>query len=101
MQVLVAQRQNAIPAGVVRIEDIPGRRVPFVLLMDIPIGNNTTSIREQSVTISQEGPFVAVKRMATFQSCSNSNIRTPVQDRLLVSAAVHLAVTVLFIVHGT
>jgi hypothetical protein len=54
--------------GIVRIEDIPGRRVPFTLLMDIPIGNNTTSQREQSVTISQEGPFVAVKRMATFQS---------------------------------
>lgn len=68
MQVMVASRQSSNPAGVVRIEDIPGRRVPYVMLMDIPIGNNTTSIREQSVTISQEGPFVAVKRMATFQS---------------------------------
>jgi len=54
--------------GIVRIEDLPGRRVPFDLLVDIPIGNNTTSQREASVTISQEGPFVAVKRFATFQS---------------------------------
>jgi hypothetical protein len=54
--------------GVIRIEDIPGRRVPYTLLVDIAIGANTTSIREASVTISQEGPFVAVKRMATFQS---------------------------------
>jgi hypothetical protein len=54
--------------GIVRIEDIPGRRVPFTLLVDIPIGNNTTSQQQQSVTISQEGPFVAVRRMATFMS---------------------------------
>ena len=54
--------------GTIRIEDIPGRRVPFTMLVDIAIGANTTSIREASVTISQEGPFVAVKRMATFQS---------------------------------
>jgi hypothetical protein len=54
--------------GVVRIEDIPGRRVPYTLLLDIPIGSDTTSRRSSSVTISQEGPFVAVRRMATFQS---------------------------------
>lgn len=54
--------------GMVRIENIPGRRVPFTFLVDIPIGSNTTSIQQGSLTISQEGPFVAVKRMATFQS---------------------------------
>jgi hypothetical protein len=54
--------------GIVRVEDIPGRRVPFVMLVDIIIGNNTTAQQQASVTISQEGPFVAVKRMATFQS---------------------------------
>lgn len=53
---------------VVRIEDIPGRRVPYDMLVEIPIGNNLTSERENSVTISQEGPFVAVKRVATFIS---------------------------------
>ncbi len=52
----------------IRIEDLPGRRVPYVLLVDIPIQNNTTARQEASVTISQEGPFVAVRRMATFQS---------------------------------
>jgi hypothetical protein len=62
--------------GIVRIEDIPGRRVPYVMLVDIPIGNNTTSQREQSVTISQEGPFVAVKRMATFQSSLQYQVTT-------------------------
>lgn len=63
--------------GIVRIEDIPGRRVPFDLLVDIPIGNNTTSQREASVTISQEGPFVAVKRFATFQSALEFQVTSP------------------------
>ncbi len=54
--------------GVRRIEDIPGRRVPFTLTVDIPIGHDTTSQQQQSVTISQDGPFVAVRRIATFMS---------------------------------
>jgi hypothetical protein len=63
--------------GTIRIEDIPGRRVPFVMLVDIPIGANTTSVREASVTISQEGPFVAVKRMATFCSAYEAQTTDP------------------------
>lgn len=64
-----AKRSGRIWQGrMTTIEDIPGRRVPYVLVVDIPISADTTSIRESSVTISQEGPFVAVRRMATFQS---------------------------------
>jgi hypothetical protein len=63
---LVATRSKE--AGVVRIEDIPGRRVPYTLSIDIPIGANTVSERTGSFTISQEGPFVAVRRMCTFRS---------------------------------
>jgi hypothetical protein len=62
--------------GLVRIENIPGRRVPFTYLVDIPIGSNTTSIQQASLTISQEGPFVAVKRMATFQSAYEFQVNT-------------------------
>lgn len=51
-----------------QIESIPGRRVPYVLVVDIPVGADVTSTRENSVPISQEGPFVCVRRMATFQS---------------------------------
>jgi hypothetical protein len=51
-----------------RIENIPGRRVPFDMLVDIPIGPNITSVQQQSITISQEGPFVAAARFCTFQS---------------------------------
>jgi hypothetical protein len=54
--------------GTERIENIPGRRVPFDMLVDIPIGPDVTSVREQSFTVSQEGPFVAVKRVMAFQS---------------------------------
>ena len=59
------------------LEDIPGRRVPYVMVVDIPISSDTTSVRESSVTISQEGPFVAVKRMATFQSALEYQVLTP------------------------
>ena len=51
-----------------RIENIPGRRVPFDYLVDIPIGPNITSVQQGTITISQEGPFVAVARYATFLS---------------------------------
>lgn len=54
--------------GVVRIEDIPGRRIPYVLSMDLFIGANSTSDVEQSVTVSQEGPFIAVRRVCSFRS---------------------------------
>jgi len=54
--------------GYLRIEDIPGRRVPYDMLVDIPIGPDVTTLREASFTITQEGPFVAVKRVMAFQS---------------------------------
>ncbi len=68
---------NIVRPGTIRIEDIPGRRVPYTLLVDIAIGNNTTSERQASVTISQEGPFVAVKRMAIFQSAYEAQTTDP------------------------
>lgn len=54
--------------GTIRIEDIPGRRTPYTLTQDIAIGSDVTSVRQESATITQEGPFVAVKRVMTFQS---------------------------------
>ncbi len=54
--------------GVVRVEDIPGRRVPYDVVLDIPIVNGSTSEVEQTWVVPQEGPFVAVSRFATFQS---------------------------------
>jgi hypothetical protein len=50
------------------IESIPGRRVPFDYLVDIPIPANQVGTIQQSITISQEGPFVAVSRMVTLVS---------------------------------
>jgi hypothetical protein len=72
-----ATRSGGADAGVIRIENIPGRRVPFTLLVDIPIGAGDTSKRQASVTISQEGPFVAVKRMAAFQSAMEVRVTDP------------------------
>lgn len=56
------------------IEQIPGRRVPFDLLVQIPIGSNITSEQQAPTTISQDGPFVAVARYASFQSAYQFSI---------------------------
>lgn len=54
--------------GVQYIENIPGRRIPFDYLVDIVIGPNTVAVQQGTITIDQDGPFVAVTRMATFVS---------------------------------
>lgn len=61
-------------AGIVRIEDMPGKREPYDMLVEIPIGSGSTSQREGSFPVSQEGPFVAVRRYATFQSALEASI---------------------------
>jgi hypothetical protein len=50
------------------VENIPGRRIPFDYVVEIPIGANTNSQQQGTIIISQEGPFVAVMRYATFRS---------------------------------
>jgi hypothetical protein len=67
MSKLTAQGSGA-PENVRYIEQIPGRRIPFDLMVNIPIGSGITSEQQASTTISQDGPFVAVARYATFQS---------------------------------
>lgn len=54
--------------GVVRVEDIPGRRVPYEVVVSIPIASASTSDVEGTYVVTQEGPFVAVRRWATFLS---------------------------------
>jgi len=50
------------------IEAIPGRRIPFDFMVSIPIGTNSIAQAQGTKTVSQDGPFVAVARVATFQS---------------------------------
>jgi hypothetical protein len=50
------------------IESIPGRRIPFDFMVSIPIAANSIAQVQGTKTVSQDGPFVAVARMATFQS---------------------------------
>ncbi len=79
---MMSQSGGTRDSGVRLIEDIPGRRVPYVLLVDIPIGTDATSVLEGSVTISQEGPFVAVRRMATFQSALSYQVTNPTSNAI-------------------
>lgn len=54
--------------GVQYVENIPGRRIPFDYLVDIPIGANITGVQQGTITIDMDGPFVAVTRVACFMS---------------------------------
>lgn len=63
------------------IEQIPGRRIPFDLTVQIPIGANIQSEQQAPTTISQDGPFVAVARYATFQSAYSFNYTDPLTNQ--------------------
>lgn len=75
-----ADQGRYVEPGTIRIEDIPGRRVPYTLCVDIAIGPDVTSVRQASATISQEGPFVATKRVMAFQSAYEFQTTDPVTD---------------------
>lgn len=66
--------------GVVRIEEVPGRRVPFDALVEIPIPANSTETAQGSITISQTGPFVATARAAIFLSELQGQFLDPVDQ---------------------
>ena len=75
-------QRGAEPPDIQRIENIPGRRIPFDLLVDIPINAQTTSVQQGTITISQEGPFVAVARYATFLSAFSYQVRNPANGNI-------------------
>lgn len=66
VEMLQMQRTNE--PDIQRIENIPGRRVPFDYLVEIPILAGVQSEQQQSFTVSQEGPFVAVARVISLRS---------------------------------
>lgn len=62
------QATRGAAPGIQYVENMPGRRIPFDYLVDIPIGAGITSVQQGTITIDQDGPFVAVTRVATFVS---------------------------------
>jgi hypothetical protein len=56
------------PADLTYIESLPGRRVPFDIIVSIPIPANQTAPITQPYTLSTDGAFVATKRYAIFVS---------------------------------
>lgn len=61
------QAQTGDP-NIQRIENIPGRRIPFDFVVDIPFNAGSVSATQQTITIDQTGPFIAVARYASFIS---------------------------------
>jgi hypothetical protein len=70
--------RSGAPASIQRVENIPGRRIPFDALVDIAIGDSVQSVQQGSITISQEGPFVGVSRVMALLSTFEFQYRDPV-----------------------
>lgn len=68
---------NGLNPSIQRVENIPGRRVPFDICVDIPIAANVTALQQSTFTISQEGPFVCARRLAIFVSAYQFQVRDP------------------------
>lgn len=73
----VKAQASGDPEHVRYIEQIPGRRIPFDFMVTIPMGAGVTAMQQQSSVVSQDGPFVAVARYATFQSALQYTVQDP------------------------
>lgn len=73
----ITNRADSTRPGIIRIEDIPGRRVPFLYAVDIPIAADSVSTVQESFMVSQEGPFVAVRRWLAFESRYQFQVTDP------------------------
>lgn len=60
-----------------RVENIPGRRIPFDLLVDIAIPAASTAVQQGTIQVDQTGPFVAVARYAAFVSTYQFQVTPP------------------------
>jgi hypothetical protein len=60
-----------------RIENIPGRRIPFDYLVEIPILAGVQTEQPGTIPISQEGPFVATHRVCALRSTFEFERRDP------------------------
>jgi len=59
---------------VLYIDQIPGRRMPYDLILQVAVGANVVEVLPQTATISQDGPFVAVLRGIAFESRHTSSV---------------------------
>ena len=72
-----AQRTGGNPS-LQYVENIPGRRVPFDLMATIAIGADIVAEQQTTITINQDGPFIAVSRYAFFLSQNSFQYIDPV-----------------------
>ncbi len=61
------QAQSGDP-NIQRVENIPGRRIPFDFLCEIPFNAGNAAVQQAVITVDQTGPFVVVSRFASFLS---------------------------------
>ena len=75
VQTLQMQRTNE--PNIQRIENIPGRRIPFDYLVEIPILAGVQTEQPGTISISQEGPFVATARVVALRSTFEFSQKDP------------------------
>lgn len=73
---LAMQRTGGNPS-LQYVENIPGRRVPYDLIATIQVADGVMSELQASLTISQDGPFIAVSRSAVFLSQNSFQYTDP------------------------
>jgi len=70
------QKSSGDP-NIQRVENIPGRRTPMDMLVDIAIPAGDMGVKQGTITVNQEGVFIATCRYATLQSTYSYTV-TPV-----------------------
>jgi len=76
-----ALKESPKRTGIRYIEDIPGTRVPYDLLVAIPIASGESGPFTQTAVVSADGPFVAVERVLTFLSTYSFQVLAEGGDR--------------------
>lgn len=76
----VQSKSSGTPDHIRYIDQIPGRRMPYDFVVTINIGANVSSEQQASNTVTQDGPFVAVARYASFQSAYSFSYTDPVNQ---------------------
>lgn len=73
-------KRSAGDPGIQRIENMPGRRIPFDISCDIALPAGDTNAKRGTITVTQEGPFVATSRWVALISLYQFQYTDPDTD---------------------
>ncbi len=74
---IAIQKGGAGANTYLRPEDVPGKRIPYMFCLDMPISGSSATQVQQSLPITMEGLFVATRRICCFQSSAQIQYTDP------------------------